>query len=132
MFFHLLFYLRSLQAQFDSLLIRPSLFNDLIWVKIFTGQVDTPSTFHNKWFFVAIYFISFIEFKILEFRDLTLLFLVECKFWSRKVPQDAVLILISICDDLGAHKGIRKRTKSRLSSYLREKQRKRAGKIFNT
>jgi hypothetical protein len=38
--------------------------------------------------------------------ELKLLFIVECKHWANRVPQDVVLSLKSKLEDLGAHKGI--------------------------
>jgi hypothetical protein len=42
----------------------------------------------------------------IHFGDLRLLFLVECRYWNSRVPQDAVLSLRSKVEDVGAHKGI--------------------------
>ena len=42
----------------------------------------------------------------IQFKELRLHFIVECKFWSNRVTQDVVLSLKSKLDDLGAHKGI--------------------------
>ena len=42
----------------------------------------------------------------IRFDEMSLLFLVECKHWSRAVPQDVILSMKSKIEDLGAHKGI--------------------------